>query len=90
MQLKISVKEGRNIHPTCKPISLFEWLIKLVTREGQVVLDPFLGSGTTLMACEKSSRKGIGIEKEVEYIKIAKERIKNFSYQKTFDFPSKV
>ena len=80
-------KAVSNFHPTVKPISLFEWLVKLVTRKGQVVLDPFLGSGTTLMACEKSGRKGIGIEKEAEYINIAKERIKNFNYQKKFDFP---
>ena len=60
-----------------------EWLVKLVTRKGQIVLDPFLGSGTTLLACKKSGRKCIGIERESEYIEIAKERIKNFSYQET-------
>ncbi len=80
------IQPSANIHPTVKPISLFEWLIKLVTRKGQLVLDPFLGSGTTLMACEKSGRKGIGIEKESEYMEIAKTRIKNFSYQKTLNF----
>lgn len=64
-----------NTHPTVKPIALFEWLIKLVTREGQTVLDPFLGSGTTAIAAHNTGRKCIGIEKEGEYIEIAKRRI---------------
>lgn len=65
-----------NKHPTVKPIKLMEYLIKLVTKEGATVLDPFMGSGTTLIACAKLGRKGIGIEKELEYIEIAKVRIK--------------
>jgi len=58
-----------------------EYLIKLVSKEGAVVLDPFLGSGTTLLACYKLNRNGIGIEKEEEYIKICKARIKPFLEQ---------
>ena len=65
---------AKNIHPTVKPIALFEWLIKLVTRQGQLILDPFLGSGTTMIAAHKAGRKCIGIEKEAEYIEIAKRR----------------
>lgn len=72
----------KNNHPTVKPISLIEYLIKLVTREGQTILDPFLGSGTTAIACLKLNREFIGIEKEPEYVKIAKARIKPFSLQK--------
>jgi len=68
-------------HPTVKPIALFEWLIKLVTRQGQIVLDPFLGSGTTMIAAYKAGRKCVGIEKEPEYIEIAKRRVKHSSYQ---------
>jgi len=64
-----------NKHPTVKPIKLFEWLIKLVTREGQIVLDPFLGSGTTAIAAYRSDRKYIGIEREKEYIEIANARL---------------
>ena len=75
MQLKISVKEEKNIHPTCKPVSLFEHLIKLVTREGQIVLDPFLGSGTTGISAIKTGREFIGIDKGAEYLEIAKKRI---------------
>jgi len=72
----------KNNHPTVKSLKLMEYLIKLVSREGAVVLDPFLGSGTTAVACVKLNRKFIGIEKEEDYIKIAKARIKPFMEQK--------
>lgn len=65
----------QNFHPTVKPIALMEYLVKLVSREGQVVLDPFMGSGTTGMACKKLGRDFVGIEMEEEYIEIAKARI---------------
>ena len=65
----------KNNHPTVKPIKLMEYLIKLVSRENAVVLDPFMGSGTTGIACVKLNRKFIGIEKEEDYIKIAEARI---------------
>lgn len=65
----------QNFHPTVKPIALMEYLIKLVSREGQVVLDPFMGSGTTGMACKKLDREFIGIEMMPEYMEIAKARI---------------
>ena len=59
-------KEGSN-HPTIKPIELIEHLIRLYSKEGATVLDPFLGSGTTAKACLKSNRKCIGIEKNSQY-----------------------
>lgn len=65
----------KNAHPTVKPLSLMMYLIKLGSRENDVVLDPFLGSGTTLLAAHLSNRKGIGIEREAEYVKIAKGRL---------------
>jgi len=58
-----------------KPIALMEYLIKMVTRESQIVLDPFTGSGTTLIAAKKLGRKYIGIELEPEYVKIAEARL---------------
>lgn len=70
-----------NHHPTVKPIKLFEWLIKLVTREDQIVLDPFIGSGTTAIAAHNTGRKCVGIEKEDEYIEIAKRRIEHRQIQ---------
>lgn len=65
----------KNTHPTVKPLALMEYLVKLVSREGQVVLDPFMGSGTTGMACKKLDREFIGIEMMEEYMEIAKARI---------------
>ncbi|MFW6047016.1 MAG: DNA-methyltransferase [Candidatus Woesearchaeota archaeon] len=71
----------RNNHPTTKPVKLMAWLVKLVSKEGDTVLDPFLGSGTTGVACKKLNRNFIGIEKEEEYITIANARIKAVSKQ---------
>lgn len=65
----------QNFHPTVKPIALMEYIVRLVSREGATVLDPFMGSGTTGIACKKLKRHFIGIEKEAEYIKIAESRI---------------
>ena len=64
-----------NVHPTVKPTALMEWLVKLVTPEGGVVLDPFMGSGTTGIACANLGRYFIGIEREWEYMRIAGPRV---------------
>lgn len=64
-----------NNHPTVKPIKLMEYLIKLVTPKGGIVLEPFAGSGTTLVAAKKLGYNFIGIEKEAEYIKIIEARL---------------
>ena len=64
-----------NHHPTVKPIALMRWLVTLVTPEGGVVLDPFAGSGTTLLACKELGRSCIGIEREPEYVEIIKRRL---------------
>lgn len=65
-----------NIHPTVKPIALMRWLCKLVTPPGGVVLDPFMGSGTTGVAAVQELFRFLGIEREEEYFKIAADRIK--------------
>jgi site-specific DNA-methyltransferase (adenine-specific) len=70
-----------NNHPTVKPLALMKYLIKLVTPKGGTVLDPFAGSGSTLVAAKQESFKFIGIEKEEEYVKIAKARIKSVKKQ---------
>lgn len=67
-------REGK-LHPTQKPIALMEWLIKTYTDEGDIVLDPCFGSGTTAIACLNTNRKFIGFELEEKYFLIAKERI---------------
>jgi site-specific DNA-methyltransferase (adenine-specific) len=68
---------GKNMHPTQKPLSLFEYLIKTYTNEGDLVLDNCLGSGTTAIACHNLKRRCIGIEKEFEYFEIAKKRVQD-------------
>ena len=64
-------------HPTQKPVDLLNRIIKASTNEGDVVLDPFLGSGTTAVSCVLNNRKYIGIEKEKEYFELAKKRIED-------------
>lgn len=68
-------KSIRNPHPTVKPLALMRYLIKLVTREGHLILDPFMGSGSTLVAAKQISRKAIGCELEREYIETAERRL---------------
>lgn len=64
-----------NHHPTCKPIKLLTYLMTMITPPGGTCIDPFLGSGSTGVAAIQSGFKFIGIEKEPEYIEIAKARI---------------
>ncbi|MCB0745065.1 MAG: site-specific DNA-methyltransferase [Ignavibacteriae bacterium] len=65
-----------NIHPTQKPVGLFEYLIKTYTNEGDLVVDGYLGSGTTAVAAIRTNRNFIGIEKRADYYAIAEKRIK--------------
>jgi DNA modification methylase len=67
--------ERANTHPTVKPVGLMRHLVRLVTPRGGVVLDPFLGSGTTAVAAIEEGFDWIGIEKEAEYVSIAEARI---------------
>jgi site-specific DNA-methyltransferase (adenine-specific) len=66
----------KNNHPTVKPVKLMQYLVRLVTKKGGLVLDPFFGSGTTGIACIKEGMNYIGIERDADYIKIANARIK--------------
>jgi len=68
---------ARNHHPTVKPTELMLYLIKLVTPKGGTVLEPFMGSGSTGKAAVRGGYDFIGIEKEEEYLNIAKARIEN-------------
>ena len=73
---------GRNsFHPTQKPIPLLETLIKASTNEGDTVLDPTMGSGSTGVACKNLGRKFIGIEMDANYFAIAKRRIDSCNLQ---------
>ena len=67
----------RGLHPTQKPVPLFEYLIKTYTNEGETVLDNVMGSGTTGVACKNLKRNFIGMELDEDYFNMAKERIEN-------------
>lgn len=76
-------KNTKNHHPTVKPIALMEYLVKLVSKKGHTVLDPFSGSGSTLIACKKLKRNYIGMELDPEYIKIAEARLNSIKEENT-------
>jgi DNA modification methylase len=67
--------EARNIHPTVKPIELMRRLVRMLTKPGATVIDPFMGSGTTGIACVLEGRNFIGIEREEDFFEIARHRI---------------
>ncbi len=67
---------GNRMHPTQKPILLFEDLVRKHSRSGDMVVDPFLGSGTTGVAAVRNSRRFAGCDLDDNYVKIAQERIK--------------
>ena len=71
---KILAQRHERFHPTQKPIALMEWCLGFLPN-AQTILDPFMGSGTTLVACAKLGRKGIGIEMDSDYFEIACKRV---------------
>jgi DNA modification methylase len=70
-----NVVRGKSLHPTAKPLELVEWLVRSYSNPGDVVLDPFVGSGTTLAASMIAGRRGLGIDINPEYFKTAKQRL---------------
>ena len=74
------------IHPTQKPIALIKHLIEIASFEKDIVLDPFLGSGTTAIACEKLNRRWIGIEIDKTFCEVAKKRISKETRQLKLNF----
>ncbi len=65
----------RNSHPTVKPLALMRWLCRLVTPPGGLILDPFAGSGSTLIAAHQEGFRAIGIEQDADYCRIAEARL---------------
>lgn len=65
-----------NTHPTFRPLRTMKWLVSHYTQEGETILDPFSGSGTTLLAAKETGRKAVGIELEENYCQIAVERLR--------------
>lgn len=80
---KTKDKDGNNIHDTEKPIKLMEILIENSSKENDIVLDPFMGSGSTGVACVNTNRNFIGVELDENYFNIAKERINKNTNQLT-------
>ncbi len=72
---RVEREKRGNRHPTVKPTDLMRWLCRLITPPGGTVLDPFMGSGSTLKAAELEGFSAIGIELDADYIEIARRRI---------------
>jgi len=75
--LEFVIRESKPDHPSPKPIECMEKLVSRLTKEHDIILDPFLGSGTTAVACKQLNRHYIGIEINPEYCKIAEDRLAN-------------
>ena len=81
LQERMGREKEKRYHPTQKPVTLMEYLIRTYTNTGETVLDFTMGSGTTGVACMKTGRNFIGIEIDEDYFKIAKKRIKQAAMQ---------
>jgi site-specific DNA-methyltransferase (adenine-specific) len=74
LQQEMGSRKETRYHPTQKPVPLFVWCLLNYSKPGDLVIDPFCGSGTTALACHKTGRKFLCIDKDEEYIKIAQQR----------------
>ena len=74
-----AVRQVRNIHPTVKPLELMRWLVRLLCPPGGTVLDHFAGSGSTGAASVLEGRRFVGIEREADYVKVARARIEHWA-----------
>ncbi|MEP7075699.1 MAG: site-specific DNA-methyltransferase, partial [Acidobacteriota bacterium] len=71
-----NTRTGRSLHPTQKPIDLMNWLVRTYSNRGDLILDPFAGSGSTLVAAAAHGRRAIGIEQSESYCNIITSRLK--------------
>ena len=83
--LHLATECSNRNHPAAFPEALPEWFIKLFTKEGDIVLDPFLGSGTTAVVAKRMNRKYLGIETMKEYCDIAKEDLGELTVSKKYE-----
>jgi site-specific DNA-methyltransferase (adenine-specific) len=79
--MKGSERQERRVHPTQKPVALMTQIIENYTRPGDLILDPYMGSGTTGIACLNTGRRFIGIEKDANYYEVAQSRLAVVSSQ---------
>lgn len=82
---RIRTSDGKTLHPTQKPVALLYRIVLASTKVGDIILDPFCGSGTTASVCKSLDRRYIGIEREHEYIEAAKKRLANSTSGGTTD-----
>lgn len=81
LQEHMGKQKEKRYHPTQKPVPLMKWCLENYSKESDLILDPFFGSGTTGVACELMNRRWIGIELDEEYCEIAAKRIEEASKQ---------
>ena len=84
---KDSERGQRAVHPTQKPVALMQWCLGFLP-DAKTILDPFMGSGTTLVACQKLGRHGIGIEIDPDYFDIACKRVEEAARQPDLFIPA--
>lgn len=86
IQENMKEKEFR-IHPTQKPVALYEWILNRYAKEGETILDTHVGSASSLIACRNTNHKYVGFEIDKDYYRLAKERIeKEMAQMNIFDF----
>ena len=86
LQGNMKNKEVR-IHPTQKPVALYEWLLSRYAKVGDIILDTHVGSASSLLACHRTNHKFVGFELDEHYYKLSKERLDNeMSQLRLFDF----
>ena len=86
IETPICMGKERLNHPTQKPLGVLKHILKIASHEGDTVLDPFMGVGSTGVACKEMNRNFIGIEIEKKYFNLAKKRLKETSIQSEFNF----
>ena len=86
LQENMKNKEFR-IHPTQKPVALYEWLLSRYAKDGDIILDTHVGSASSLIACHNTNHKFVGFELDEHYYKLSKERLdREMSQMRLFDF----
>jgi modification methylase len=76
---RLKDENGIKAHPTQKPLKLIQQVILASSNKGDIVFDPFVGSGTTAVVAEALGRKWLGIEKDEKYVNLARNRVKDFA-----------
>ena len=79
---RLKDENGIKAHPTQKPLKLIQQVLLTASKIGDLVLDPFMGSGTTAIVATALGRRWVGIEKEEKYIRVAKRRLKDYIQSK--------